>query len=154
MVVFSYPIEGGTMRPILELLKKRDTAIWSLKPEDSVFDALQHMANHNVGAMMVMQQDRLVGVLSERDYTRKIALAGKSSRDTKVQDIMTASVLTVSPQTRTRDCMALMSQNKIRHLPIVDAGKVLGMISIRDIMDDIIADHELTISQLQSYIAS
>jgi CBS domain-containing protein len=104
--------------------------------------------------MMVMQQDRLVGVLSERDYTRKIALAGKSSRDTKVQDIMTAQVLTVSPQTRTRDCMALMSQNKIRHLPIVDAGKVLGMISIRDIMDDIIADHELTISQLQSYIAS
>jgi CBS domain-containing protein len=142
------------MRPILELLKKRDAANWSLNPDDSVFDALQHMANHNVGAMMVMQQDRLVGVLSERDYTRKIALAGKSSRETKVKDIMTANVLTVSPQTRTRDCMALMSQNKIRHLPIVDAGKVLGMISIRDIMDDIIADHELTISQLQSYIAS
>ncbi|MEY3447118.1 MAG: hypothetical protein RIR45_1873 [Pseudomonadota bacterium] len=142
------------MRPILELLKKRDAANWSLNPDDSVFDALQHMANHNVGAMMVMQQDRLVGVLSERDYTRKIALAGKSSRETKVKDIMTANVLTVSPQTRTRDCMALMSQNKIRHLPIVDGGKVLGMISIRDIMDDIIADHELTISQLQSYIAS
>jgi CBS domain-containing protein len=142
------------MRPILELLKKRDAANWSLNPDDSVFDALQHMANHNVGAMMVMQQDRLVGVLSERDYTRKIALAGKSSRETKVKDIMTANVLTVSPQTRTRDCMALMSQNKIRHLPVVDAGKVLGMISIRDIMDDIIADHELTISQLQSYIAS
>ena len=142
------------MRPILELLKKRDAANWSLNPDDSVFDALQHMANHNVGAMMVMQQDRLVGVLSERDYTRKIALAGKSSRETKVKDIMTANVLTVSPQTRTRDCMARMSQNKIRHLPIVDAGKVLGMISIRDIMDDIIADHELTISQLQSYIAS
>ena len=142
------------MRPILELLKKRDAANWSLNPDDSVFDALQHMANHNVGAMMVMQQDRLVGVLSERDYTRKIALAGKSSRETKVKDIMTANVLTVSPQTRTRDCMALMSQNKIRHLPIVDAGKVLGMISIRDIMDDIIADHELTISQLQSYISS
>ena len=141
------------MRPILELLKKRDAAIWSLNPDDSVFDALQHMANHNVGAMMVMQQDRLVGVLSERDYTRKIALAGKSSRETKVKDIMTANVLVVSPQTRTRDCMALMSQNKIRHLPIVDAGEVLGMISIRDIMDDIIADHELTISQLQNYIA-
>jgi CBS domain-containing protein len=93
-------------------------------------------------------------VFSERDYTRKIALAGKSSKDTQVKDIMTAQVLTVSPSTRTRDCMHLMSQKKIRHLPVVDGSKVLGMISIRDIMDDIIADHEQTISQLQSYIAS
>ena len=142
------------MRPILELLKKREATIWSLNPTDSVFDALQRMAEHNVGAFMVMDQGRLVGVLSERDYTRKIALAGKSSKDTLVKDIMTANVLTVTPQARTRDCMALMSQKKIRHLPVVDGDKVLGMISIRDIMDDIIADHELTISQLTSYIAS
>lgn len=142
------------MRPILELLKKRDSTVWSLSPNDSVFDALQQLANHNVGAMMVMDQGRLVGIFSERDYTRKIALAGKSSRDTAVKDIMTGEVISVSPQTRTRDCMALMSQKKIRHLPVADNGKVLGMISIRDIMDDIIADHELTISQLQSYIAS
>jgi CBS domain-containing protein len=142
------------MRAIVELLKKRDATIWSLSPEDSVFDALQRMAQHNVGAMMVMEQNRLVGVLSERDYTRKIALAGKSSRDTLVKDIMTADVLTVTPQARTRDCMGLMSQKKIRHLPVVNGDKVLGMISIRDIMDDIIADHEQTISQLTSYIAS
>ncbi|QDL53502.1 CBS domain-containing protein [Rhodoferax aquaticus] len=142
------------MRPILDLLKKRDANVWSLSPSDSVFDALQQLANHNVGAMMVMDQGRLVGVFSERDYTRKIALAGKSSRDTEVRDIMTANVITVTPQTRTRDCMALMSQKKIRHLPIAEGDKVLGMISIRDIMDDIIADHELTISHLQSYIAS
>lgn len=142
------------MRPILELLKKREAAIWSLGPQDSVFDALQQLANHNVGAMMVLDRGRLVGVFSERDYTRKIALAGKSSRDTPVKDIMTAQVLTVSPQTRTRECMALMSQKKIRHLPVVDGDKVLGMISIRDIMNDIIADHELTIGHLTNYIAS
>jgi len=142
------------MRPILELLKKREAAYWSLSPQDSVFDALRILADHDVGALMVMDQGKLVGVFSERDYTRKIALAGRASKDTLVRDIMTANVLTVTPTTRTRDCMALMSQKKIRHLPVVDGDKVLGMISIRDIMDDIISDHELTISQLQSYIAS
>jgi CBS domain-containing protein len=142
------------MRPITELLKKRQTTIWSLQPDSSVFDALKQLADHDVGAMMVMEDGKLVGVFSERDYTRKIALAGRSSKDTLVRDIMTANVLTVSPQARTRECMALMSQKKIRHLPVVDGAKVLGMISIRDIMDDIIADHETTISQLQSYIVS
>lgn len=142
------------MRPILELLKKRDATMWSLAPGDSVFDALQQLANHNVGAMMVMDQGKLLGVFSERDYTRKIALAGKSSKDTRVQDIMTAQVLTVSPKTGTRACMALMREKSIRHLPVVDGDKVLGMISIRDLMNDIIADHEQTISQLTNYIAS
>jgi CBS domain-containing protein len=103
---------------------------------------------------MVMDQGKLVGILSERDYTRKIALAGKSSKDTLVADIMTAKVLTVDAHSRTEDCMALMSQKKIRHMPVLDGDKVLGMISIRDIMDEIIADQEATISQLQTYIAS
>jgi CBS domain-containing protein len=103
---------------------------------------------------MVLDGGKLVGVFSERDYTRKIALAGKSSKDTKVQDIMTGNVISVSPQVRTRDCLALMSQKGIRHLPVVDGDTVLGMISIRDIMNDIIADHELTISQLEHYISS
>jgi CBS domain-containing protein len=142
------------MRPIQELLKKREATVWSLTPQMSVFDALKQLADHDVGAMMVMDAGKLVGVFSERDYTRKIALAGKASKETPVKDIMTANVLTVTPQTRTKDCMALMSQKKIRHLPVVDGDKVLGMISIRDIMDDIISDHELTISQLQSYINS
>jgi len=135
------------MRPIQELLKKREATVWSLTPQMSVFDALKQLADHDVGAMMVMDGGKLVGVFSERDYTRKIALAGKASKETPVKDIMTANVLTVTPQTRTRDCMALMSQKKIRHLPVLDGNTVLGMISIRDIMDDIIADHELTISQ-------
>ncbi len=142
------------MRPILELLKKRAPVNWSLSPNDTVFDALQTLANHNVGALMVLDSGKLVGVFSERDYTRKIALQGKSSKDTKVQDIMTGNVISVAPSVRTRDCLALMSQKKIRHLPIVDGDVVLGMISIRDIMDDIISDHELTISQLQHYISS
>ena len=142
------------MRPILELLKKRPPGNWSLSPQDTVFDALQTLADHNVGALMVLDNGKLVGVFSERDYTRKIALAGKSSKDTKVQDIMTSNVISVPPQMRTRDCLALMSQKKIRHLPVVDGEKVYGMISIRDIMNDIISDHELTISQLNQYISS
>ena len=142
------------MRPILDLLKKRTQVNWSLSSQDTVFDALQTLANHNVGALMVLDSGKLVGVFSERDYTRKIALAGKSSKDTKVSDIMTANVISVAPTVRTRDCLALMSQKSIRHLPVVDGDKVLGMISIRDIMNDIIADHELTISQLEHYISS
>jgi CBS domain-containing protein len=141
------------MRVVRALLKNTDTP-WSLHPQESVFDALQTLASHDVGALMVMEEDRLVGILSERDYTRKIALLGKSSKDTRVADIMTAKVLTVAADSRTEDCMALMSQKKIRHLPVVDGEKVLGMISIRDIMDEIIADQEATINQLQSYIAS
>jgi CBS domain-containing protein len=142
------------MRTVSELLSKRNDQIWSVGPQSSVFDALQVLADHDVGALMVLDKGKLVGVFSERDYTRKIALAGRSSKDTLVADIMTRQVLTVTGQTRTRDCMALMSQKKIRHLPVMDGDTPVGMISIRDIMDDIISDHELTISQLQSYIAS
>lgn len=143
------------MRSVSELLKKREPTVFSLNPQDSVFEALRRMADHDVGAMMVLDESgHLIGVFSERDYTRKIALMGKSSRDTPVKDIMTANVITVAPQTDTRDCLALMSQKKIRHLPVMDNGKVLGMISIRDITSDIIADHEMTISFLQHYIAS
>ena len=142
------------MKPVLELLKKREGTLWHVRPDDSVFTALQLLAQHEVGALVVMDGPRLVGIVSERDYTRKIALQGRSSRDTPVSDIMTAQVLTVGPGTGTRACMALMSERKIRHLPVVDGNTVLGMISIRDIMDDIIADHEQTIAQLQTYINS
>ena len=142
------------MKPVSELLKKREATLWHVSPDDTVFDALRLLAEHEVGALMVMDHGNLVGVVSERDYTRKIALQGRDSKETAVSEIMTRKVLVVSPQTRTRDCMALMSEKKIRHLPVVDAGTVMGMISIRDIMDDIIADHELTIAQLENYINS
>ena len=142
------------MKPVSALLKTRNTTLWHVSPQDTVFDALEVLAEHEVGALMVMEHGKLVGIISERDYTRKIALQGRSSKDTTVAEIMTRNVIAVSPATRTKDCMALMSQKKIRHLPVMDGDTVLGMISIRDIMDDIIADHELTIAQLQSYIAS
>jgi len=142
------------MKPIVELLRKRDSNVYKVAPGVTVFDGLKLLSDYGVGAMLVMEGDKLVGVLSERDYTRKIALQGRNSRETPVSDIMTRDVITVGPQTRTRECMALMSQHKIRHLPVVDNGTVLGMISIRDIMDDIIADHEQTIAQLQTYITS
>ena len=142
------------MKPVSELLKNRPSEVWHTAPSTSVFDALHQLSRYEVGALMVMVDDKLVGVFSERDYTRKVALQGRNSKETLVSDIMTANVLTVTPKTNTHECMALMSQKKIRHLPIVDGETVLGMISIRDIMDDIIADHELTINQLQHYISS
>lgn len=142
------------MKPVSELLKKRNSSVYQVSPSVTVFEALKSLADHGVGAMIVMDQGKLVGVVSERDYTRKIALQGKNSRETLVADIMTRDVITVTPKTGTRTCMALMSQKKIRHLPVVDGSKVLGVISILDIMDDIIADHEQTISQLTHYISS
>ena len=142
------------MRPVIDLLSKRDAQEWSIRPLDTVFEALKSLAQYDVGALMVMEHGKLLGVFSERDYTRKIELQGRNSKDTLVQDIMSKNLLVVSPRTGTKDCMALMSQCNIRHLPVVDGVKVLGMISIRDITDDIIADHELTISYLQNYITS
>ena len=142
------------MKPVSELLKNRDGTLWHVRPDDTVFGALQLLAQYEVGALMVMDGGHLVGVFSERDYTRKIALQGRNSKETRVADIMTANVVTVSPRTGTRACMALMSERKIRHLPVLDGSTVLGMISIRDIMDDIIASHEQTIAQLETYIQS
>ena len=142
------------MKPVSELLKRHDSAAWRTTPETTVFDALATLAHFEVGALMVMEGEKLVGFLSERDYTRKVALQGKNSKEMKVAEIMTPDVMTVTPQTRTRACMALMSQRKFRHLPVVDGDKVVGMISIQDLMDDIISDHEKTIEQLTSYIQS
>jgi CBS domain-containing protein len=142
------------MKPVQDLIKGRNSTVFQVSPSTTVFEALQSLAEHEVGAMVVMDQGKLVGVVSERDYTRKVALQGKNSRETRVAEIMTREVVTVTPATGTRACMALMSQKNIRHLPVVNGSAVLGMISIRDIMNDIIAGHEQTISQLTSYINS
>jgi CBS domain-containing protein len=140
------------MKPIIELLKKRNSNLYQVAPDVMVFDGLQLLASYGIGAILVMDGGKLVGIFSERDYTRKVALQGRSSRETTIADIMTRDVIAVPASAGTRVCMALMSTKKIRHLPVIDGGEVLGMISIRDIMDDIIADHEQTISQLQTYI--
>lgn len=142
------------MKPVSQLLEGRESTLWHARPDDTVFQALHLLAEYEAGALMVMDQGRLVGIISERDYTRKIALQGRSSKDTLVKDIMTRDVLYVTPKTSTRDCMALMSEKNIRHLPVLDGSTVLGMISVRDILDDTIADHELTIAQLENYIRS
>ena len=142
------------MKPVSELLRQRPSELRTVRPDASVFDALELLARYEVGALVVMDEGRMVGVVSERDYTRKVALQGRNSRETRVQDIMTRNVVAVGPQTRTRECMALMREKRIRHLPVVESGTVLGMISIRDLMDDMISDHEMTIAQLESYIQS
>ncbi|NJM44240.1 MAG: CBS domain-containing protein [Brachymonas sp.] len=141
------------MKPVLELLKKRDSAVFHIAPDAFVFDGLKQLAARGVGAIVVLDQGKLVGVFSERDYTRKVALEGKNSREITIADIMTKNVITVPSTARTKECMALMSQHKIRHLPVMEGSKVLALLSIRDIMDDIIADHEQTISHLQTYIS-
>ena len=142
------------MKTVAELLSSLDGTLWHVRPDDSVYAALELLAAHDVGALVVMDGPRLVGIVSERDYTRKVALQGRNSRTTQVAEIMTRQVVTVAPHTRTSACMALLSERKIRHLPVLDGGTVLGMISIRDIMDDLIADREETIAQLESYIQS
>jgi CBS domain-containing protein len=141
------------MKLVAELLKKHsNTEVYSVAPTDTVFDAITLLANKGVGAIVVLDGERLVGIFSERDYTRKIAIFGKNSRETLVSQIMTSPVLTVTPTYRSRQCMALMSDKNIRHLPVLADGKVIGMLSIRDLMNDIIEDHEFTIAQLESYI--
>ena len=142
------------MSTVRELLEKRASTLWHVHPSDTVYSAIKLLADYEIGALMVMDRGKLVGIVSERDYTRKVALQGRNSKDTLVADIMTRNVIKVTPSTRTRDCMALMREKRIRHLPVVQGDIVLGMISIRDLMDDIIADHEMTIAQLESYIHS
>ena len=141
------------MKNVADLLKAKRARMVSVKPEDTVLEAIKVMAREDIGAAIVMEGERLAGILSERDYARKVILKGRSSETTTVQEIMTANVVCVSPRTKSRDCMALMSEKNIRHLPVVDDGRVVGMVSIRDIVTDIIADQDFTISQLEHYIS-
>lgn len=142
------------MKNVTELLKsKPERAMVTVKPDDTVLEAIKVLAREDIGAAVVVSGDRLVGIFSERDYTRKVVLKGRHSESTKVEEIMTANVVCVSPRAKTRDCMALMSEKNIRHLPVVEEGRVVGMVSIRDIVTDIIADQDFTISQLEHYIS-
>ncbi len=143
------------MKPVAHLLKTNDRSTFlRVAPDVSVFAALELLSSLGVGALMVMDGDKLIGIFSERDYCRKVALKGRNSKETTVADIMTAEVFTAPSTTGTRTCMALMNEKHIRHLPVVDGDKVLGLISMRDIMADVIADHEFTINQLETYVNS
>ena len=142
------------MKTVAELLRNKPArkAI-TVRPDQSVLEAIKVLAAEDIGAAVVMSGERMVGILSERDYTRKVILKGRASDTTRVEEIMTPQVIVVTPRTKTRECMALMSERNIRHLPVVDEGRVLGMISIRDIVSDIIADQDFTIEQLEHYIS-
>ena len=142
------------MTVVAEILKsKPDPTVHTVRPEDSVLDALRLMAEKGIGALLVTQDaDRIVGIFTERDYARKIALMGRTSAVTQVKDVMTTAVMFVRPDQTSEQCMQLMSNNRLRHLPVVDNGKLVGMISIGDLVKDIISEQKFIIEQLENYI--
>ena len=139
-----------TIRQIL--LKK--PAVFSVSPQASVYEALQAMADKNVGALLVLEQGELVGIFSERDYARKVVLEGKSSKETPVGEIMTPKVVTIDPDRTAGECMALMTDKRFRHVPVVEAGRLVGVISIGDVVRAVVEEQQFTIKQLELYIAS
>ncbi|MEM7540629.1 MAG: CBS domain-containing protein [Pseudomonadota bacterium] len=140
------------MHTVRQILEAKGGQVWSVHPHASVYDALQIMANKEIGALLVMDGGDVRGVLSERDYARKVILTGRSSKDTCVADIMSEEVLVTSFEQNIADCMALMTDKKIRHLPVLDGGRVAGIISIGDLVKAIIAEQEFVIEQLENYI--
>jgi len=141
------------MKTVQEILKTKGHDIWAVKPDDTVFDAVKLMADKGAGALLVMEGEKLVGIVSERDYARKIILEGKSSRESAVSEVMTRKVLCVSPERTVDECMALMTDKKIRHLPVVDHKRVVGVISIGDLVKAMISEQQILIDQLQHYIS-
>ncbi len=140
------------MKLVSELLRAKEREIWSVKPDSSVLEALKLMADKNIGALLVFEEEKLVGIFSERDYARKVILKGKASKDTTVKEIMSSKVLYVKPEQSVEECMALMTDKRIRHLPVLEEDKVVGVISIGDVVKAIISDKDFMIHQLESYI--
>jgi len=140
------------MHTVKDMLKEKGSNVWTISPEAKVIDALKLMADKKIGALAVMYKNQVVGILSERDYARKVILKGKSSLDTPVKEIMTCQVYCVGLETPAEECMALMTQKRIRHLPVIDKGKLAGLISIGDVVKSVISEHKITIGHLQDYI--
>jgi CBS domain-containing protein len=135
------------------ILHHKGAAVWNISPHATVFEAIQLLARKNIGALLVMEGDALVGMFSERDYTRKVALEGKTSQNTKVRDILSANVATIAPNDSVEEAMRRMTEKHIRHLPVVEDGRVVGLISIGDMVNWIISAQTATIDQLESYVS-
>jgi CBS domain-containing protein len=142
------------MLSVQQLLDHKPKAIYSVAPGDPVLTAIKKMAEHHIGALLVMTGDKLVGIVSERDYARKVVLLGRSSEETRVEAIMTSKVVTVTPKQDAHDCMRLMTDMRIRHLPVVSGDRVVGVLSIGDLVRAVIEEQERTIADLESYIRS
>jgi CBS domain-containing protein len=140
------------MRPIKQLLDGKSRDIISVSPNASVFDALKILADTDVGALLVMDDDRMVGIFSERDYARRVVLQGKTSRDTIVREVMTERIVCVQPNQTVEEAMAMMTEVRCRHLPVVEHGRVIGVVSIGDLVKEIISEQEFLIQQLETYI--
>ena len=138
---------------VQQLLNHKPSGIYAIRPDASVLEALELMAREDISAVLVMEGDTLKGIFTERDYARKVILRGRNSRDTVVRELMTSQLLTVTKEQTIEDCMSLMTNKHVRHLPVVDADKVIGLISIGDVVKSVIAGHEETIQQLAGYIA-
>jgi CBS domain-containing protein len=141
------------MLRIKYLLATKSKTIWSIGPDEPVLHAIRLMSDKQIGALPVMQSEQLLGIVSERDYARKVILMGRSSADTPVSQIMTASVITVSPEDTVHRCMEVVTEKRIRHLPVIEKGKLIGMISIGDLVKAVIEEQQQTIVQLERYIA-
>jgi CBS domain-containing protein len=138
------------LRTVNDILQVKGHKVWSVKPDDTVYEALQLMADQGIGAVVVLDGDKLVGVMSERDYARKVILVGKASRETLVREIMTEKVITVFPNTSVDECMAIMTQRRIRHLPVMDQGKPVGLVSIGDVVKAIISEQQFVIEHYRT----
>lgn len=144
--------EDEAMKTIRRLLEGKGRDIWSARPDTSVYEALELMAEHNIGALLVLDGDNLVGIFSERDYARKVVLKGKASRGTVVEEIMSRKVSCVRTDQTIEECMALMTDKHIRHLPVLEDEKLVGVISIGDVVKVVISEQEFLIGQLENYI--
>ena len=141
------------MKIVSDILNSKGHDVWAVKPDDTVFDSLKLMAEKEVGALLVMDQDRLVGIVTERDYARKVILEGKSSKDSSVAEVMTKHVLCVTPERTVDECMALMTDKRARHLLVVDHKRVIGLVSIGDLVKALLSEQKVLIDQLQHYIS-
>jgi CBS domain-containing protein len=137
---------------ILSILESKSSEIWTIDPEATVYDAIALMAEKSIGALLILSEGELIGILSERDYARKIILQGRASKSTLVREIMTGSPITVTPRHSVDECMRIITHNRVRHLPVMEGGKLVGVISIGDLVNAIIAEQAHTIDQLHTYI--